>query len=64
MKTKEELNALKEEAETESRKFHELTEEDLEQVLGGAYNNGLTDQYTGDTYTDPGYPDDYYLGSH
>ena len=35
MKTKEELNALKEEVETVSRKLHELTEEDLEQVSGG-----------------------------
>ena len=36
MKTTEELNALKEEVETMSRKLHELTEEDLEQVTGGA----------------------------
>ena len=35
MKTKEELNALKEEVETVSRKLHELTEEELEQVSGG-----------------------------
>ena len=35
MKTKEELNALKEEAETVSRKLHELTEEELKQVTGG-----------------------------
>ena len=35
MKTKEELNALKEEAETASRKLHELTEEELAQVTGG-----------------------------
>ena len=35
MKTKEELNALKEEVETVSRKLHELTEEELEQVTGG-----------------------------
>ena len=35
MKTKEELNALKEEVETVSEKFHELTEEELEQVTGG-----------------------------
>ena len=36
MKTKEELNALKEEVETVSRKLHELTEEELAQVSGGA----------------------------
>ena len=29
MKTKEELNALKEEAETASRKLHELTEREM-----------------------------------
>ena len=36
MKTKEELNALKEEVETVSRKLRELTEEDIAQVFGGA----------------------------
>lgn len=35
MKTKEELNALKEEAENLNKKLHELTEEELEQVIGG-----------------------------
>ena len=35
MKTKEELNALKEEVETVNRKRHELTEEELAQVVGG-----------------------------
>ena len=35
MKTKEELNALKEEVETVNKKLHELTEEELEQVTGG-----------------------------
>ena len=35
MKSKEELNALKEEVETVSRKLHELTEEELAQVSGG-----------------------------
>ena len=35
MKTKEELNALKKEVETASRKLHELTEEELAQVSGG-----------------------------
>ena len=36
MKTKEELNALKEEVENVSRKLHELTEEELAQVAGGS----------------------------
>ena len=35
MKTPEELNALKEEVETVSKKLHELTEEELKQVSGG-----------------------------
>ncbi|MBQ0090249.1 MAG: bacteriocin [Prevotellaceae bacterium] len=34
-KTKEELNALKEEVESVTRKIHELTDEELEQVSGG-----------------------------
>ena len=36
MKTKEELNALKEEVEALNRKLHELTEEELAQVAGGS----------------------------
>ena len=35
-KTKEELNALKEEVESVNEKLQELTEEELEQVCGGA----------------------------
>ena len=38
MKTKEELNALKEEVETVSKKLHELNEEELSQVSGGFEN--------------------------
>ena len=37
MKTKEELNALKEEAEALNKKLHELTEEELQEVSGGLY---------------------------
>ena len=40
MKTKEELNALKEEVETVSKKLDELTEEELAQVSGGADDSG------------------------
>lgn len=36
MKTKEELNKIKEEVEAVNEKLQELTEEDLEQVTGGA----------------------------
>ena len=42
MKSKEELNALKEEVETVSRKLHELTEDELEQVVGGESKWGTT----------------------
>ena len=35
MKTKEELNALKEEVETLNEKLAELTDEELEKVSGG-----------------------------
>ena len=35
MKTKEELNILKEEVETMNKKLAELTEEELKQVAGG-----------------------------
>ena len=35
MKTKEELEALKEEVETLNKKLAELTNEELEQVTGG-----------------------------
>ena len=35
MKTKEELNALKEEVEVLNKKLQELTPEELEQVAGG-----------------------------
>ena len=38
MKTKEELNKLKEEVESVSAKLHELTPEELEQVSGGGTN--------------------------
>ena len=38
MKTKEELNALKNELEALNKKLHELTAEELEQVAGGRRN--------------------------
>ena len=58
MKTREELNALKEEVETVSRKLHELSEEELEQVNGGFENLiktivGLVAQPIGVTITLP-----------
>ena len=36
MKTKEELNVLKEEVETLNEKIRELTPEELKQVIGGS----------------------------
>ena len=58
MKTKEELNALKEEVENVNRKLHELSEEELEQVNGGFENLiklivGLVAQPIGVTITLP-----------
>ena len=38
MKTKEELNALKEEVEAMSKKLRELTDEEMAQVTGGHIN--------------------------
>lgn len=42
MKTKEELNTLKEEVENVRKKLHELTDEELEQVLGGYSEAGVS----------------------
>ena len=42
-KTQEELNALKEEVETVNRKLHELTDEELAQVSGGASSDTSKD---------------------
>ena len=57
MKTKEELNALKEEVETLNKKLHELTDEELEQVSGGSYMQDVLDTYqyayTGIAYSGP-----------
>ena len=38
MKTKEELNKLKEEVETMNKKLKELTKEELSQISGGTLN--------------------------
>ena len=40
MKTKEGLDALKEEVESVNEKLHELTPEELEQVTGGLVSGG------------------------
>ena len=42
MKTKEKLNALKEEVEAMDKKLRELTDDELEQVIGGC-GAGLED---------------------
>lgn len=42
MKTKEELDALKEEVAILNKKLNELTEEELEQVAGGLDNSNAT----------------------
>ena len=41
MKTKEELNALKEEIESLNKKLAGLTEEEMEQIVGGGQNYWL-----------------------
>ena len=52
MKTKEELNALKEEVEALNKKLAELTEEELAEVTGGQqydiniYKNGIENNFT------------------
>ena len=43
-KSKEELNALKEEVETVNKKLAELTDEELELVSGGAVDNTQTNE--------------------
>lgn len=48
MKTKEELNALKEEVVTLYEKLHELTDKELEQVTGGVDFGDLGDRVFGD----------------
>ena len=64
MKTKEELNALKEEVDTLNKKLAELTEEELAQVAGGMIvknpdgSYSVYDNYTGKiigTDTNEGY---------
>ena len=39
MKTKEELNAIKEEVETLTKKLQELSEDELQQVAGGYWDD-------------------------
>ena len=41
MKTKEELNAIKEEVESVNEKLQELTEEEIAQVTGGVVRHGI-----------------------
>ena len=53
MKTKKELNALKEEVEALNKKLHELTEEELAQVSGGIEISG--DLVPGTSGKDEGY---------
>ena len=58
MKSKEELNALKEEVEALNKKLAELNEEELRQVTGGKFAAaimvGIGTQFPfGGTFTDP-----------
>lgn len=63
MKTKEELNALKKEVETMSRKLAELTDDELTQVTGGVNFGNLSQVHIrengeqGPLIYDPEFPD-------
>ena len=48
MKTKEELNALKEEVEALNKKLRELTDDELRVVVGGSEVEFLFDEKSGD----------------
>ena len=56
MKTKEELNAIKEKVETLNRKLAELSEDELDQVIGGLnFDRGsITPYYTDGFNVDEG----------
>ena len=43
MKTKEELNELKEEVESMNEKLKELTPEELQQIYGGAFGPNVAE---------------------
>ena len=53
MKTKEELNALKEEVETLNSKLAELTDDELKEVVGGAGDPDEYNSYYTYTYSCP-----------
>ena len=63
MKSIEELNTLREEVKTLNKKLAELTDEELEQVAGGAYIKDIYDQVTYDLYY-PGKNEEYNTESH
>ena len=63
MKSKEELNALKEEVKNLNEKLSALTDEELAQVTGGAYIKDIYDQVTYDLYY-PGKNEEYNTESH
>ena len=54
MKSKEELNALKEEVETLNKKLAELTDEELAQVVGGVFLSQTGERREGKTFIFPG----------
>ena len=59
MKTKEELNALKEEVETLNKKLAELTEEELAQVSGG--EGGVPPVFGPPVYVPPASPEENFF---
>ena len=57
MKTKKETNTIKQRAETASRKFTELNDDELEQVTGGIASKQLGSNTTTGGAPMPGVPD-------
>lgn len=56
MKTKKETNTIKQRAETASRKFTELNDDELEQVTGGIASKQLDSNTTAGAAPIPGTP--------
>ena len=47
MKTKEELNELREEYENPNKKLAELNEDELTQIAGGSYDSDVKEYFEG-----------------
>lgn len=66
MKTKK-SDSIQNKTNTENKDVRRLTDEEAEQVAGGAYIDehcNPTDGIYSETYIYPGYPEEYYISSH